>query len=503
MKRNWFLCNYGIESEPYPGFDWYVDSVNGLDTNAGTSSTAPLQTIAALEAKTIQASDKIGLAKGSHWREQLDITADTVTVEAYGASGAAPIFDASDIIPAGSWSKTGEQTNVYQASVNADIAAAKTWVNAWENNAFLTRAADLATCDATPGSYLPSADTGAGGPITVYIHPTGSTNPTSDGKIYEVTVRQYGLNARAATGSIITGIETRRNLHEDGSAIFGRSSVVANCTFSDGSKHNTLCNDGSLLVDCVAAKAYYGTSPSTLYVFNEATPAGLGVTFRRCTATMPIFNAKVAGFFGHKNTSGNFGVVTYDDCIAERVTTGFYGNDATSMVISGCEARDCLYSCSLTQNTTITNLLAYSTIAAHRCVDLPAAITVTIDGLKFCSQNTTTGAAIYSTVVVNLTMTNCQFAATGVANRSVIRLGNSSSVLNSNNNQFGTGWTWIYNHASGAVPTITSDLNCFLSQNFNNGGTTYNTLALWQAGTGQDALSAGSGCDVSAAPCSS
>ena len=66
-------------------FDWYADSVNGDDNATGKSSAQALKTIAALLSKPITAGQRIGLRRGSTWREELIIPANNIEVYAYGS----------------------------------------------------------------------------------------------------------------------------------------------------------------------------------------------------------------------------------------------------------------------------------------------------------------------------------------------------------------------------------------------------------------------------------
>ncbi|HTJ58451.1 MAG TPA: Ig-like domain-containing protein [Devosiaceae bacterium] len=76
---------------------YYVNSATGSDTNAGTSATAALQSIAAVEKLKLQPGDSVLFARDTAYTgDQLTIkysgTADNpITIGAYG-SGAAPVF---------------------------------------------------------------------------------------------------------------------------------------------------------------------------------------------------------------------------------------------------------------------------------------------------------------------------------------------------------------------------------------------------------------------------
>src|SRR5262245_57913407 len=73
---------------------YYVDSTNGADTNSGTSSVAPWQSLSKVNNTTFQAGDTIHFQRGSVWTGNLQIqnsgtAAAPITYQAYG-TGAAP-----------------------------------------------------------------------------------------------------------------------------------------------------------------------------------------------------------------------------------------------------------------------------------------------------------------------------------------------------------------------------------------------------------------------------
>lgn len=78
---------------------YYMDSVGGNDSNAGTSSTAPWQSLAKVNAKTFAAGDHIYFKAGSSWTGQLLLhgsgaSGSPIVVDMYG-SGSKPKFDAA------------------------------------------------------------------------------------------------------------------------------------------------------------------------------------------------------------------------------------------------------------------------------------------------------------------------------------------------------------------------------------------------------------------------
>jgi hypothetical protein len=131
--------------------DWYVDSKNGKDTNIGGSPDQAFAIIAILQ-EVLKEGQSVGLARGSHWREQLTITQDGIKVIAYG-SGDKPILDCSDDLDNASFIKTSGYQNVYELNISPDLGSSKTWMRAWEDAQSLLRASSVAECDTTPGSF--------------------------------------------------------------------------------------------------------------------------------------------------------------------------------------------------------------------------------------------------------------------------------------------------------------------------------------------------------------
>ena len=84
--------------EPRPllaaGTNYYVDSVNGSDSNSGTSTTKPWKSLASVQSRQFQPGDTINFKRGSTWNGQLYIQSsgvqgNPITFRDYG-SGARP-----------------------------------------------------------------------------------------------------------------------------------------------------------------------------------------------------------------------------------------------------------------------------------------------------------------------------------------------------------------------------------------------------------------------------
>src|SRR5690606_7665711 len=110
----------GLLRAPRGGFDVHVDSVNGSDDNDGATPATALATLGALE---LVEGMRIGLARGSYWREQIDGGAVSgVTVGAYGV-GKMPVLDAASPIE-GTWTQPDADglPNVWMQTVAHEVS---------------------------------------------------------------------------------------------------------------------------------------------------------------------------------------------------------------------------------------------------------------------------------------------------------------------------------------------------------------------------------------------
>lgn len=320
--------------ETPPPLDWFVDSVNGSDSYTGKGPDQAFATIAKLLEQSIVSGQNIALMRGSHWREKLIVSTGNVGVYAYG-SGAKPLLDCSVAISAGAWSKTGGYTYVYECSVVIDYDATITWVSAWEDDVRLVRATSIANCDATAGSYYPSSDTSS--PITLYVHASDGSDPGTNGKTYEYSKWRHGLWSDQINVTA-DGIQTRRNLHNDGSLVLGGSGAhIANCSALEGSKHNLIVGVNSLVEHTEALYAYFGVDGGYLFTYVCGSATGT-VIFRHCTGMNVGSSTLIGGLYGHSDT--NAVTVLCEACDLSYIAGAFSGQGA-SATLNGCTVTNC------------------------------------------------------------------------------------------------------------------------------------------------------------------
>lgn len=315
--------------------NWYVDSVHGNDTNSGQDIDHPFKTIARLLASSIASGQTIALKAKSHWRETLIVPAANMTVTSYGY-GTKPLLDASDVVARTLWSKTPGATSVYQATVPIDADPNITWVNTWEDGEFLVRATSIANCDATPGSYYPSADTGNGTiPITLYIHTSDGSDPATNGRRYEYSKRQYAFQS-VLPDVTVAGLWTRRNLNNNGSfALTGSGSLADEMLISDGGLHNAYISPGVSMTDVTLKDQYRGGSDFIMVVMNGNGMPG-DTTFTRVRAYSTVSTGAVGSGIGSHSNDGNpfTGTFTCIDCEVNNVGAGFAPGDWNNVVLT-------------------------------------------------------------------------------------------------------------------------------------------------------------------------
>lgn len=480
-------------------FSWFVDSVGGNDGNSGLSSTSAFATLAKLQT-VLGHGDTANLKKGSHWREQLTITKHNITVQAYG-TGNMPLIDGS--VVATGWTKTGGYTNVYHKAITPLWGSAN-FLKVFEDDAFMVLATSIANCDATAGSYYPSGSTGT---INLYIHATGSGDPNSNGKTYEYSHYRNPLDSYDAQKLSITGIHTRRNLHNGGSLRLGLDAIATGCRASQGGAYNVYMRAGAKLSLCTIDDCYYN-STAALVTYNENTPAGEAITIEDCAFSMSWltgFNwGQTIGVTGHYNTSGNFGALVVDTCTFDQVAKPVADcRHCTSIQVLDCDFTDC------NMNEPIPSA------AGPGC-------TVLVDGGTWSSLVTTQRAfhinyATAPLTISNLTIyldavsdigfiavrANAEVTVTGVTFDTAISSGvrvaiyceSSGADLDLSYNEwvvtsgsFGNRYSFT---AGASGMTWVSDYNIFHATSFqmNIFGTSYTDLPTYQSGTSQDAHS--------------
>lgn len=334
-------------AEPLEG--WFVDAVAGNDANDGRSERTPFATLARLRQSPLETGDLIYLARGSLWREELTDLPIGVEVTAYGTHSAKPIIDGSDVAENASFRKTAGLAHVYEIAWTHDFGPdnGKTAHRVWENDFRLRRVQDLSACDAIPGSFYAEPPT-EGGPDTIYVHASDSSDPSTNGFEYELTRRRWAVQLYEHTRhASVRSLHTRRNAHADGSLVVdGR---VSDCLAEDGRVHNVFIRGTA--EDTVAWKIepppHFGGA--TMFVSFEGNRDVDRVTYRRCTAIAdgPALgptggtNAHLTlGFYGHTTRGWKFGTAVYEQCAASGVQQAFGFQNLDNALYYMCRSTD-------------------------------------------------------------------------------------------------------------------------------------------------------------------
>jgi hypothetical protein len=443
---------------------------------------AYVATTANAGAQSLVAHQKVGLACGSKWREGFTGQPDYITAQAYG-SGAKPMLDCSDAIASYLWQKSAGSTNVYQCGgLPIDWSSGETFVSVWQDGVRLAYASSIANCDATPGSYYPS-DTQSS-PITIYVHTL--TGDTPSNHLMEYSRRQYGF-VDGGKNCVTTGIWARRNLHHAGSLVINGTAI--NCLASEGNWHNLYVGAGAVLSGVECLDAYWPMGGSgCLAVYNANTANGENITFQNCWFHCSTPNPNMDGVYGHVNTSGAFGTISFLNCRVDNCSNGITAGDTASVVVNGGSSTGCRIALAPNGRAfTVTGFTATSSLY----------------GLQ--TQNQT----------VSATVTACSFSLTGGWGTAGVSPGsNNSSIDLEQTSISGSGAFGVYNSSTGlrfkarqnnitcdgyywylpvAPATLDSDNNTFGAvsasdtgaKKMNVGGTDY-TLAAYKTATGQD-----------------
>jgi hypothetical protein len=476
-----------------PGRAYYVDSVNGNDSNSGLSPSQAFKTIAHLtSADAAKPINTWKLAANSVWHEQITVPRNNMTIEAYG-TGTMPLLDASDPISSAAWTKTSGETYTYQITASPPLNNGATWVNVWENGAFLTYASSVAGVDATAGSYYVTSETSS--PITLYVHPVGNTNPESDGNLYEYTNRQFGITGNgesspAVTNTTVNGIWTRRNLHNDGSITLGRYSHLINSRASDGGKHNALVADGATVLNSKFDGAYYNSQATFMLVlYDYGSFVSKPSLFSGLTFSLPSVQVGSEAMGSHTDGTTNLAQLTINNSSATNLSSGISVANMLSLVINGGS-----YSASGTSVAAITTSAA-TTSVSNVSISLNGAARAIQDGSSIPSWNLT-----LANVSINASSTGAMAIYSGNANESFniqgstvtgpigdVLYGNGSGTSVYARNNTLTAANNIY-YLTSSSSTLNSDYNTFSSSSLTNliNGTTYTTIPTIRYYLGQE-----------------
>ena len=386
-------------------YDWYCDSENGNDANLGFSQNQAIKTLAKLQT-LIKAGDTVGLRRNSTWREQLDLESFSAhnkpSIYAYG-SGNRPKIIGRDIVPGG-WIKTPGYDNIYQISwINNFAQTDQRFHSVWEDGAVLYEYPDskgvdtlgtvLTAMDGTSGAfYIPDRATfSAGGATDIYLHAGDSNNPNSNGKVYEISKRDFGIRF----ADKIEGIHGIAAAHDDG-ALVGYE--IVDCFAEDGITHNLLCVphpvSGKAICRDTTSKNVRadkdlldGQFAAGIILFHSSNEFDFYGTIENCTSIQDdnletaLRSHQVGPFGAHAGASNGdkYKSLTMKNCVAEgRYLNAFSTGGAHTVICDGLSIDACGFGLDVSTGTTelrVTNSYFAGISEVYRCA---AAISGTI-----------------------------------------------------------------------------------------------------------------------------
>lgn len=477
-------------------FDFFVDSVGGLDANDGLTELTPKQTIAA--AMTLLSPGKnLGLARGSKWREQFSFAHASITVGVYG-TGNVPIMECRDVAPA-SWTQPDIvlYPDVWSISWTRAQAAStgSAWVNLWENDEFVRAATSLADLQTNGGAFYENRTA-----TTTTISVKSLTDPNSNGIVYEISRRAHGFRGH----SVSLGFAAPANQQLQGpievvgaiehyNGVSGGPGQTRQVLIKDGNVHRSV-TEGNLSEDMLVSRTIPGRSGSGITAF-RANATGFNHTIRRCLALQPggVDRINQGGFYCHGSAPNErLDSFTIDQCI---VRAASIVGDTLAMSVHNTYVSDPVLPGIGMSPTNVTmdilrvqiqELTVLSGIVGIRCLTVNP--TITIDNT--CVSVSGTGVTLRGLPTTTPVISRSAIIGIGGAITGIAGAGNDAALVINNSIVIATNGRPMNLLASPYV----GDYNVFQGIGDSNpvfgfNALTYGGLTNWQAATGQDANS--------------
>ena len=494
------LTTYDIElvEDLEPGLfdfitaDYYADSENGSDANDGlTIPTAKLTLGAIPWADNLS----VGLVSNSVWLEAVtQSTADNVTVSKANV-GDLPLIDGADEVTG--WTVSGSYGTVWEKAGFTHTGVNPTdRLTIYEDGVLLARVADAATCATTPGSFV-DVKTSDGATVTLRIHPTGSGNPNTNGKLYKASKR--GDCLYLGNNAAVTGLEVARAISASGSIRVGADSSLSRVLSLDGTKHNIFLGSG-VASDCIA----YANDPPTSYelsntfyvsFLNDAT--GKSFLYDRCGAVQPADAAGGTTAFLAHASAGTYASAILRQCWASGPIAFDHpgGSTVGASVMEGCHSEAETLGIGYGTSRYCTAYSHWEGANVNLMSEYGMATVQHFAGY-FEDRSENSNFNEIMRIRNTTTLQNCAFVGSSP-------LGNSQFI----NNSAASGTLTldqciITNFASAMIvptgQTYVGDHNVFMIRNFWVSGSSfvadwhgaqYTTLAAWNTATGQDGAS--------------
>lgn len=345
---------------------YYVDSVAGSNSNSGTDSDHPWQTLGMVDATTLVAGTTVYLKCGSSWSERL-FPGESGTAEnhiTYTSYGTCTDLNRPNIAGTGSNNNSLIITNVgYLTFDGLKITGSRAVASETVSNVVVSNPTGDVWFDDMKFVYnLDYANT------NVSLEYTGSYNIKIENS--EVDGSRYGIRIKCADGTLCSGIEIRDNVihnlrygtHEDWDAIKGCGEVPllsgdVSGLVIDGNEIYDFGEDG---IDFIACKGDYTISnnyihdPNSIYTgstknINAIKPTNTSSFPNAAGGTKTIVNNRM------ENISAN-GVGSCLNSVGNHLL--IYNNLCTGTAGTGFHLQNVLAGSQFYNNTVVTSLTA-------------------------------------------------------------------------------------------------------------------------------------------------
>ncbi len=523
--------------------NYYVDSINGSDSNPGTDASVPKQNLLSVPAVSNGAT--ICLRRGSTFTDSLYVglssPINNVTVRDYGpANLPKPVIDNSAVIASSSWSLVSGTSNLYQVTVSGpgtvntpygSDSHSNIWINIWEcksapcvgpalggndNNLNIQNSQALAS--STPGSYYIAGAPGGNPPsnqssFTIYMSPSDGTSPITNGYAYTYSARYAGLYLYGSNDTVIN-IVSKKNAFNDGSIVQGGpnggSPTFSGIEADQGGKHNMLCSSGCTVSDSSFNDEYYGYYGNMLVVFDSTGGQSKPFTCNNCSFIDGLNEGhNQSAFYTHAGSGPNaVSSLTFNGVLIKGDVSDNFGG------ISG----------SLTTGPANINGLLCDNIST--CLAAPTGLSTNVAGSKFINSVTSLNSTFINFGGDNSSLSLASSSYCGSAqnaavyanaNNLSISVATSTFFMKTTGGALGTGGGSSYLHVNNSIfdndgtvgnAVIGANTNQYVADNnvftpniqswfFNS--VKYTNLFAWQSTTSQDVNSVTSRADVAAA----
>lgn len=474
-------------------YDLFIASY-GSNKLKGNIKDAPVLDVARLQTLALAHGNGVRIKSldQQEYRDALDLpTLNNVVID-----GGFATLNAADVVTG--WTQPDNVTypNVWSKAIAHEMLSSEDRLIVLEDGEPLSHRTTIVDVNTNAGSryILNGTALGSNNPATVYIHATGSGDPNSNGKTYEVSVRQYGLEV--GDNATIRQLRAENGGNNYGSIKSGSNTLLERSFMKMASRHHVVAGSGTIR-DCIGYKSdvNIGTGQIAFTIYKNTPLAGDVCTFERVHVLdgMPDgVKTPMGGFYMHGGTaSNNFPAVIIKECSTRKNLDASFAGYGDSFELVNSYAKEFYRYCFPVCNTLTMrrNMGNVGTSGFLYCGTAPAnalALNATINNNAVYS----TGSLGVSYLLVPPGTYNISNESLYLADPSFILDIRDNATANFNYNvvRVNTAARVI---ALSAAATYTGDHNIFTLSSAGEfktlmGGVVRTTLADWQTVSGQD-----------------